>query len=176
MLHARPSFHISHPPLPADRHLPFATSISTQVCELCISLYSPMMLDATARTSTSSSPHANLRCAICISDAFPMYMAFLLSVVYYCLYRILVSHPAVEVFSSTPSVLALETADAPSVWRRFALCSLGSDSEDLFLSFSDLRAASFCACLRASLSFRSFSFRSALDSNSCQSPSRFANL
>lgn len=57
-----------------------------------------------------------------------------------------------------------------------SLLSTPVSSEPLFLSFSALLAASFCACRRASLSLRSFSFRRALDSNSCQSPSSFESL
>jgi len=56
-------------------------------------------------------------------------------------------------------------------------CRLASRSAELpsgarFFSFSLATAASFCRALRASLSFLSFSLRNALDSNSCQSPSR----
>lgn len=39
------------------------------------------------------------------------------------------------------------------------------------LSFSSCRTARLASCV-----FRSFSFRNALDSNSCQSPSRFLSL
>lgn len=84
---------------------------------------------------------------------------------------------AAGAFFCSPSALEAELGGTPSVWGRFASrWSTASESEGLFLSFSALRAASFCAWRRASLSFRSFSLRSALDSNSCQSPSSFANL
>jgi len=59
---------------------------------------------------------------------------------------------------------------------RFGSRSAASPSGPRFFSFSALTAASFCACRRASLSLRSFSFRRAFDSNSCQSPSSFESL
>jgi hypothetical protein len=60
----------------------------------------------------------------------------------------------------------------------FASRSAASPSGPRFFSFSfsALRDASFWACRRASLSFRSFSLRRAFDSNSCQSPSSVASL
>lgn len=65
------------------------------------------------------------------------------------------------------------------ICNRFASRSAGpSLSDGRFFSFSEasLAASAFCACRRASLSLRSFSFLRALDSNSCQSPSSAASL
>jgi hypothetical protein len=77
--------------------------------------------------------------------------------------------------ASVVVVLGAGTLAGP-VCTRFASRSVASPSGPRFFSFSAFTAASFCACLRASLSLRSFSFRRALDSNSCQSPSSVESL
>lgn len=63
-----------------------------------------------------------------------------------------------------------------STWTRFASRCWSLPSLARFFSFSLSRDGPSLAAFRASRSRRSFSLRSALDSNSCQSPSMFASL
>ena len=89
---------------------------------------------------------------------------------------------------NTPKAVYVETvtdsgfgtgALGGAVCTLFASRSTASPSGARFFSLSFSLAAasfSFCACLRASLSFLSFSFRRAFDSYSCQSPSKAWSL
>lgn len=79
-------------------------------------------------------------------------------------------HPPTRSASNHVAVNAATTGGPICTLFAFRSTSPASPSSERFRSFS---LASFCDARRASLSFRSFSFRRAFDSNSCQSPSRY---